>query len=405
MQIILDSNAYVADFRMQGISFSNLFDFVRKTKSQIILPRIVREEVIHIYSGRFQTQANQVARHWNAFQPLLLDRQPDKFERPELKHQLRELRKLFKEPTKGVTIEYLSDVSGIDLNEVALRGIKRIPPANLNGEELRDVMIWFQVLWTAKRTEEATAFVTNDAGFWDDEAVKGQINDDIINSGRRVTVHKTIDHFIKANSLKQTVLSAESANKLIPASLFSAEVAAKFLTRLKRAGQSYMYDIFGGYGDGVDATEIKLLSSRFVSGTEYEIDERVSFISAAYKFDAASTLKLTPRKAPGITGMSGIGVASIGAMLPAPVHLAPIGGFVNGVFPNSLWQDQIRTLSKEASELTKEITATGSAVATARVVNGEVAEKALEDFVLHKLKTQSKEIAYADSYGQWLNPQ
>ncbi|MEE9260478.1 MAG: PIN domain-containing protein, partial [Candidatus Scalindua sediminis] len=49
MKIILDTNIFVEDFLMKSIKFSNLFDFLKKTNSEIVIFQIVFQEVIALY--------------------------------------------------------------------------------------------------------------------------------------------------------------------------------------------------------------------------------------------------------------------------------------------------------------------------------------------------------------------
>ncbi len=46
MDIILDSNVYISDFWLTSNRFANFFDYVRRTRSSIILPALVRDEVV-----------------------------------------------------------------------------------------------------------------------------------------------------------------------------------------------------------------------------------------------------------------------------------------------------------------------------------------------------------------------
>ena len=392
MRIILDSNIYVADFRMAGISFSNLFDFIRKTQSTLIIPRIVREEVIQRYIDRFNEQVRQTAKSWKAFQYLMLDREPAKFEKPELKYQIRELRRRLRVPVKGVITEYFPDVSGVDVNEVALRGIRRTPPASQDGEELRDVLIWFQVLSLAKTKTEITAFISADAGFWDGDVLRGQILQDIATSKGSVQVHKNIDTFIKANSPRQIKLTADTANQLIPASLFSDAVAPKFAQSLKRAaGMSLTHAIFGCYGGEIDVVDVKPLASQFLEGTTYEIDSAVSFISATYEYESKAVLKLRPQGAwQGTVPLSSL-------MGPVVVAQNPFGPLAQA---NSFWAPFQETISSmDESDRTKEVVATGRASVSARVVDGLVAEKAVEAFDLTELQIESKKFGVSEVIG------
>ena len=382
MRIILDSNVYVADFRMEGIAFSNLFDFIRKTRSTLVLPRIVREEVVHRYIERFTAQVRETGKSWKLFRYLMLDHDPAEFQKPDLKYQVRELRKRLRTPVKGVAIQYCPDVSGVDINEVAIRGIRRIPPASLAGEELRDVIIWYQVLSVSKGAGDMTAFVTSDCGFWDGESLKAQIQQDIIGSKAKIEVYKGIDSFIKANSPRHTELTTESATQLVPASLFSELVAPVFATSLKRAARSsLMYEIFGCYGGNVGVLELKPMASRFLDGTIYEIDPAVSFVTAIYEYKSNAVLKLGPDPAwNGPTGTSLMGISSLSA--------------------NPLWlSTQEKIASMKDSERVKEVTAVGRASVSARMVSGLVTEKAMENFALTKVEIEDKEVEISEVIG------
>jgi hypothetical protein len=65
-------------------------------------------------------------------------------------------------------IRYYPDVNGVDVNEVFLSGVKRRRPANKDGEELRDVIIWLIALQYADKEKKQIALVSNDGGFWND---------------------------------------------------------------------------------------------------------------------------------------------------------------------------------------------------------------------------------------------
>jgi hypothetical protein len=49
MDVILDSNVYLSDARMESIRFKNLFDYLRRPKSSLVLPMLVVEESIGKY--------------------------------------------------------------------------------------------------------------------------------------------------------------------------------------------------------------------------------------------------------------------------------------------------------------------------------------------------------------------
>jgi predicted nucleic acid-binding protein len=416
MRIILDSNIYVADFRMKGIAFSNLFDFVRKTQSTIILPRIVREEVVHRYIERFVAQVRETAKAWKPFRYLMLSHDPGEFHKPDLKYQIRELRKRLRVPAKDVTIQHSPDMPGVDLNAVALRGIKRIPPASADGEELRDVIIWLYVLSSSAGSDTATAFVSGDAGFWDGDSLRSQIQKDIQTSGGNVAVYRDIDSFIRANSPRQSRLTAESANRLIPVSLFSDSILSASADSLKRAARSSLnYDVFGGYGKDVSVLKPEPVESRFLEGTVYEVDTGISFVEGSYEYKSKALLELIPVAArntstgffgsPGITPveLQSLHLGLFGSLGSATEN--PLAGeHVYRLHPS---HPLLSGLEKTASrtERRKEVMTIGRASVSVRIVDGVVTEKALEEFVLTEVDIAEKQLHVAEVNGRlgpWL---
>jgi len=414
MRIILDSNIYIADFRMQGVAFSTLFDFIRKTKSTLVLPRIVREEVVHQYTERFVAQVRDVAKAWKSFRYLVLYSDPGGFHKPELKYQIRELRKRLRAPAKGIAVEYFQDVPGVDINEVAIRGIKRIPPANAEGEELRDVIIWYQVMSLAKSASEATAFITADTGFWEGQSPRLKIQEDIA-AATDLRLYKSIDDFIKANSPRQTTLTNETATHLVPASLFAGDVLPQFVARLKQAANSFgfNYDLFGVYGGHIEVSDFKPLPAKFVDGTIFEIDSDVSFVTATYDYETKATLKLGPALEWSASQIaSGFGIA-------APVApFAFFGGGFSAVLPES-YQNPLSAISSPNpfypkppwspvhekiagmtdSERIKEVIAVGRAAVSARLMKGTVEEKGFESFALKEIRAGDRKLSVNEVIG------
>ena len=93
MDVILDANIYASDFRTEKIAFSNLFDYLRKTNSRLVLPRIIREEVVALYGRELKKRARETAEAWNSYRHLVLPTKPPAFEKPAIEHSRRELRR------------------------------------------------------------------------------------------------------------------------------------------------------------------------------------------------------------------------------------------------------------------------------------------------------------------------
>ena len=64
MHIILDSNIYHNDIQMAGINFQNLFSLIRRTQSTLVLPHMVREEVVARHQDRLKKAIDGVQKAW-----------------------------------------------------------------------------------------------------------------------------------------------------------------------------------------------------------------------------------------------------------------------------------------------------------------------------------------------------
>ena len=60
MDIILDSNIYLTDIHLQSNKFANFFDYVRRTGSSVILPALVRDELVHTQRQKFTACVTKV---------------------------------------------------------------------------------------------------------------------------------------------------------------------------------------------------------------------------------------------------------------------------------------------------------------------------------------------------------
>ena len=59
MDIVLDTNIYYSDFLFKSKDFNILFDYLRKTNSQIILPEIVYKEIEACYKRKLEEKLKE----------------------------------------------------------------------------------------------------------------------------------------------------------------------------------------------------------------------------------------------------------------------------------------------------------------------------------------------------------
>ena len=270
MDVILDANVYLSDVRMESIRFKNLFDYLRRTGSRLVVPRLVREEVVAKYARMFAEQLKKIEQAEREFNRLSVDGASTiQFQRPDLNSAKRNLRRKFSSPARQIKAHEYADVAKIDVNEVFLRGANRRKPASESGEELRDVIIWLIALQYGKESNRDVAFVSQDSGFWDGIDVHPHILEDIAQRKVKVRVFRSIDEFVKQSAPAPSALTASESS-----SLFALE---PHLEAVKAATQSALQRGVQG-----TITSLEITSTTFTSGELYQIGSNTKYVELSY---------------------------------------------------------------------------------------------------------------------------
>ena len=207
MDVVLDSNIFASDFRMRTPRFLGLFDYLRKTRSMLLIPDIVYEEVFATYRRKLKDEISSLTRCVAELEGKLLSEKPFVLTNKKLfrdtdkwmEEQCGLLRDRLDTPAKKVHGHRFANNSDIDLKEVYMRGIGRIPPADNRGEELRDVILWLIVLEIAKARKQIS-FITGDSGFWDKTEIRPKLRQDMEAAGAEIFMYRSIEQFVKDNA-------------------------------------------------------------------------------------------------------------------------------------------------------------------------------------------------------------
>jgi hypothetical protein len=281
MDIILDSNAYIAVLHNHGRGFletnqfAELLAYLRRTGSRLVIPELTYNEVVARYRDRL-TAVTKVARDAGSTLQNVSMKERMSFIEPDIKSELNALGKLLNNPAPGVQTLMYSDYSGVDIKEVARRGIGRMRPANENGEELRDVILWLVVLQYAKQSKTPVAFVSGDKTFQDKEgSLDPSLLKDVERAKVNITFYPLIRDFVKGNALQ-----AESIRQEALAAYVSAEEIRGISTEQLLGSRFWDGTIVGA----------EVLRCELASAQRYRVGENSYYIEARYLVEATIRL-------------------------------------------------------------------------------------------------------------------
>ena len=196
MDVALDANALLSA-GLANPAFSSLRDYLRKTKSRLLLPEVVLEELL---AQRRMLIAKAIRKGLEANKEMksLVPGYEDKPLRKHLKAievetAVDAYKAELKQAADGVSIV---ENRASDLMEMVRRLANRIPPASQAGEEARDVLIWLAVLRMAEKGE--LSFVTGDKkAFGKDGKLKPELADELQKLPNALAVYEGLDAFLK----------------------------------------------------------------------------------------------------------------------------------------------------------------------------------------------------------------
>lgn len=272
MDVLLDSNVYLQDLRMTGNGFQELFTYLRRTDSSLLLPHLVREEVVGKYSTLLKDSVQRVQQAFNQLSKLSSESRQN-FQPPNIEREAEALRKRLASPSRGIRVLEIDGYDQVDIKEVANRGILRKRPASPEGEELRDVILWFITLHLARTCSAPFAFISNDKAF---EAADGRLHPDLIadlNSSKlQLDFYSGIKDFVIAKALERELLDAHHLEKWLPKERLEEIVLAQLLRSTTRVGK-------------IMAVDIRELE--FEQATKYKVQENAFFIEVTLHGSAA----------------------------------------------------------------------------------------------------------------------
>ena len=198
MDVALDANEFLSDPRMESVRFQSLLSYLRKTQSRLIIPKIVWDEVIARYPERISGPYGKAITDLKTLRSLLLSTKIPSMAQLDVAREIQALKGKLKKPSTHVSSKVLNNFSAVPLEEVAKRGIDRIPPANSKGEELRDVIVWLMMVAYARKSKQDIAFISHDEHFRQGDALHPELNKDLEHGKIKLHFYRSIDDFIKA---------------------------------------------------------------------------------------------------------------------------------------------------------------------------------------------------------------
>lgn len=225
MVVILDTNILIKCPRMDSNFHKLLYDYLEKTDSHILLPKLVLDESKTVYKRTLHEKYEKYQEKGNLLNSLLISRKElesidiDKEVENFTSHILSIYSKFYK--------EYLIEYDLMMLEEAVRRAINKIRPCSEKKEEFRDTLLWLTVLNVAKSQDEKNiVFISENTS--DFCSANNQLHPDLVKDLKdndiQVFYFQSIESFIEKYADKINKLTEDSVENYLSENNVEIEV-------------------------------------------------------------------------------------------------------------------------------------------------------------------------------------
>jgi hypothetical protein len=217
MDIIIDTNILRQDHLLRSAKSQAVLDYLKKTNSYLVIPTVVKEEMIGIFRRTLVELSNQLNKNVERIDSWCYGDTA----RTEINLDIEKEMSTYKTFMEGFThggggLELPYD--GKFMSEVIKRLVGRLKPASDKGEEFRDVVVWLSIKEFLKDTKKEAVFISKDVNHFADKDSKGLHPDlvaELAKDNLKLKYYSSVDDFIRQHSSKLEFVNSRWLKQLL----------------------------------------------------------------------------------------------------------------------------------------------------------------------------------------------
>lgn len=212
MNIVIDTNIIRRDLKFADKNFDILLDYLSKTNSRIVMPRIVIEEIMGLYKRILVDKKKEYLNSLRKLDSLLIKKsishEVDLSTTNEVTKYIDYLKEKLRIGDESI-IEYKPEY----LNDIVKRAIARMKPCGDKGQQFRDGILWLTMLDYAKsQPDRKLIFISDnpkDFSSGGNNELDSQLKEETSALNIEIIYFKTIYDFVREHAVKIDFITEE----------------------------------------------------------------------------------------------------------------------------------------------------------------------------------------------------
>lgn len=187
MHVILDTNILVNNYRLDTPKFLGLFEYLKKTKSNLYIPDLVTQELVK----KYREYANEYIEKTATYERVLFGEvKPVDIESI--------CGKYFSQYIDLVGKKKITSLKSKNHNtgEIFKRALNSLPPFDCSGRGFRDTLIWLDVVDTVIKNKDHYCFITANTKDFGSSKLHTNLLDDLGKQSDRLVYFNSIENFL-----------------------------------------------------------------------------------------------------------------------------------------------------------------------------------------------------------------
>jgi rRNA-processing protein FCF1 len=296
VNIVLDTNVIRQDMMLRGTRTGVVLDYVKKTRSKVVMPKVVYEEIEAVYERELARRLHKLRQGVEDVSSILMDG-PIVARDVNLSKQVNEYM-LHLRRTLDFEESDIVPYKGEYIQEVMRRSIHRVKPCSDQGKEMRDAILWLTLLDIAAVSDgKEIAFISaNVRDFGLEGRLHPELAEDAKNRGVTVHYYRSNDDFIRSRAAAVEYISKDWVRAAVPQQEINSQVVALFDADDGKILTKWARRELGGVLTSVSPTVAEMSLEDFYV---YEKTDGSHYVSATYNGELEVEIELDIEEEPG----------------------------------------------------------------------------------------------------------